>query len=205
MTDSISQSRSARHTADGTAPGPEARIPLIDRARVWLQSLFQPALAAGTRAEWHFAWLAQQKGWALERVDQSPEGIAKYRAIAERSVKRGDFICRNCTEKVEIELKCKTLYPDQGGYYMIDYSEIMRLQEMQRITGSFIVFALMERAGNTVKPGSLRMVKLDFLLDTHDYRARRLYVPSKKCVRVPLKYTRPGFEVLRFLGGTGQI
>jgi hypothetical protein len=41
--------------------------------------------------------------------------------------------------------------------------------------------------------------------DTHDYRARRLYVASKKCVRVPLKYTRPGFEVLRFLGGTGQI
>jgi hypothetical protein len=88
---------------------------------------------------------------------------------------------------------------------LIDYSEIMRLQEMQRITGSFIVFALMERAGRTVKPGSLRMVKLDFLLDTHDYRARRLYIPSKKCVRVPLKYTRPGFEVLRFLGGTGQI
>lgn len=204
MTDSISNPGVERHAPRGAVLGPEARVPLIDRARVWVQSLFEPALAAGARAEWYFAWLAEQKGWILERVDQSREGMAKYRAAAGRSVKRGDYICRNCGN-VEIELKCKTLYPDGGGCFFIEYSEIMRLQEMQRITGTSVVFALMEREGSRVRPESLRMVKLDFLLDTQDYRAGRLYVPSKKCVRVPLRYTRRGFEVLRILGGTGQV
>lgn len=172
---------------------------------MWLQSLFQPALAAGTRAEWHFAALAERKGWALERVDQTREGMAKYRALAGRSVKRGDYLCRNCAN-AEIELKCKTLYRDERSgedCYYINYSEIMRLKEMQRITGSLVVFAFMERAGSGVRPGSLRMVKLDFLLGTFDYLNNRLYVPATKSVRIPLKYTRPGFEVLRIMGGTG--
>jgi len=202
MTESNFYPHTGAHAPAHTNPGPEARVPLVERVRVWFQSLFQPALAAGTRAEWHFSWLAEQKGWILERVDQTRAGMSRYRAAAGRSVKRGDYICRNCGN-AEIELKCKTLYHDHDCYF-IEYREIMRLQEMQRITGAPVVFALMERAGSGVRPGSLRMVKLDFLLDTHDYRAGRLYVPSTKCVRVPLKYTRPGFEVLRIMGGTGQ-
>ena len=128
--------------------------------------------------------------------------MARYRAAADRSVKRGDYICRNCNN-AEIELKCKTLYHDQDSYF-VEYSEIKRLQEMQRITGAPVVFALMERAGSGVRPDSLRMTKLDFLLGTHEYRAGDLYNQRTKCVRVPLKYTRPGFEVLRIMGGTGR-
>jgi hypothetical protein len=180
----------------------EDGIPPLERIRLWFRSLFNPALAAGARAEWHFATLARQKRWAIERVDQSRDGMSQYRAIADRSVKRGDYICRNCGN-AEIELKCKTLYRDESCYY-IEYSEIMRLKEMQRITGAPIVFALMERQGSGVRPGSLRMFLLDFLMQTHDYRAGRLYDERRRCVRVPLKYTRPGFEVLRMLGGTGD-
>jgi hypothetical protein len=181
------------------------QVPLLENVRVWFQALFRPALAAGTRAEWHFAALARQKRWMIERVDQSPATMAQYRTHAERSVKRGDWICRNCGDygSVEIELKCKTLYRDESCY-LIEYSEIMRLKEMQRITGTPVVFALMERVGSGVRPGSLRMVLLDFLLQTHEYRAGRLYDERNKCVRVPLKYTRSGFEVLRILGGTGE-
>lgn len=181
--------------------GDEDGIPPLVRIRLWFRSLFNPALAAGARAEWHFSTLARQRRWAVERVDQSRAGISQYRAVAGRSVKRGDYICRNCGN-AEIELKCKTLYGD-GSYY-IEYGEMMRLKEMQRITGAPIVFALMERVGSGVRPGSLRMFHLDFLLQTHDYRAGRLYDERTRCVRVPLKYTRPGFEVLRMLGGTGD-
>jgi hypothetical protein len=181
------------------------QVPLLENVRVWFQALIYPQLAAGTRAEWHFAALARQKRWIIERVDQRSATMAQYRTHAERSVKRGDWICRNCGtySNVEIELKCKTLYRDESCYF-IEYSEIMRLKEMQRITGAPVVFALMERAGSGVRPGSLRMVLLDFLLQTHDYYAGRLYDERSKCVRVPLKYTRPGFEVLRILGGTGE-
>ncbi|HEU4451934.1 MAG TPA: hypothetical protein VFR81_02705 [Longimicrobium sp.] len=175
-------------------------IPPLERLRVWFYSFYKPAIAAGTRAEWHFAALAREKRWVLERVNQSREGMAQYRAVAERSVKRGDFICRNCNN-AEIELKCKTMYRGDGCYY-IEYSEIKRLEAMQQITGAPVVFALMEREGSGVRPGSLRMFKLDFLLRTHDYHD--LYDRSTKCVRVPLKYTRPGFEVLRMMGGTGD-
>ncbi len=174
-------------------------VPPLERLRVWIYSLYRPALAAGTRAEWHFAALARQKRWVLERVDQSREGMAQYRAVAERSVKRGDFICRNCSN-AEIELKCKSTYRD--GCYYIQYSEIKRLEEMQRITGCPIVFALMERKGSDVLPGSLRMFMLDYLLSRRDYGS--LYDSATKCVRVPLRYTRPGFEVLRIMGGTGD-
>jgi hypothetical protein len=184
-------------------PHGEAHIPLLTRVRLWYQSLFHPALAAGLRAEFHFAALAERKRWALERVDQSRSGMAKYRALLERSVKRGDYICRNCKD-TDIELKCKTLYRRGEECFYIEYSEIKRLQEMQRITGSRVVFALMERVGSGVRPGSLRMFLLDFLLGTHDYRNGRLYDAKSKCLRVPLKYTRPGFEVLRMLGGTGD-
>jgi hypothetical protein len=62
----------------------------------------------------------------------------------------------------------------------------------------------MERAGTSVRPESLRMVKLDFLLSSYDYRNGRLYDKGRKCVRIPLKYTRAGFEVLRIMGGTGD-
>jgi hypothetical protein len=180
----------------------EAQLSLLSRIRLWFDSYFHPALAAGTRAELHFGALAEQKRWVLERVDQSRGGLAKYRAVAGRSVKRGDYICRNCNN-AEIELKCKTLYHNDNCFY-IEYREIKRLQEMQRITGSRVVFALMERDGSGVRHGSLRMFLLDFLMGTFDYQAGRLYNKRMKCVRVPLKYTLPGFEVLRKLGGTGD-
>jgi hypothetical protein len=185
-----------------SSPRGEERIPPLIRLRLWFQALFQPALVAGIRAEWHFSALAEQKRWVLERVDQSRGGLAKYRALAGRSVKRGDYICRNCGN-AEIELKCKSLYRGDDCYY-IEYSEIKRLQEMQRITGAPVVFALMERVGSGVRPGSLRMCQLDFLMQTQDYRHRRLYDAATKCIRVPLKYTLPGFQVLRMMGGTGD-
>src|SRR4051794_4961788 len=83
----------------------EEQIPLLSRIRLWFDSYFHPHLAAGARAEFHFAALAEQKRWVLERVDQRRGGLAKYRAVAGRSVKRGDYICRNCNN-AEIELKC---------------------------------------------------------------------------------------------------
>src|SRR5215210_1655064 len=159
----------------------EVQLPLLSRIRLWFDSYFHPALAAGTRAELHFVALAEQKRWVLERVDQSRGGLAKYRAVADRSVKRGDYICRNCNN-AEIELKCKSRYRDDNCFY-IEYREIKRLQEMQRITGSRVVFALMEREGSGVRHGSLRMFLLDFLMSTPDHRAGRLYDNKTKCLR----------------------
>lgn len=191
----------ARQPAGAAGPPP---IPLLTRLQLWVQSFRTPELVAGRRAEFHFEALAQRKRWALERVDQSRESMDKYRALSSRSVKRGDYLCRNC-QNVEIELKCKKLYIRHNEpFFYMDYSEIKRLEEMQAITGTPVVLAFMERDGSDARPGSLRMAKLDFVLNSNDNRRGLLYDERSKCLRIPFKYTRPGFEVLRLLGGTGD-
>lgn len=201
MPPSTSTRYPSAHPAESSG-APE--IPTLKRLEFWIRSFYEPQIVAGLRAEFHFDVLARQRRWALERVAQSRESMAKYRGVTSDRVKRGDFICRNC-QNVEIELKCKTLYRDGAEpFYYVDYSEIKGLRAMQEITATPVVLAFMERDGSDVRRGSLRMAKLDFVLDTHDYRRGLLYNARNRCVRVPVKYTRPGFEVLRMMGGTGD-
>lgn len=67
------------------------------------------------------------------------------------------------------------------------------------VTHAPVVFAFYERAGRKVLAETLRMVDLGFLSQTSDYRAGKLYVPQQKALMVPLRYTRPGFQVLEIL------
>jgi hypothetical protein len=161
--------------------------------------IFQPQFYAGHAAENHCAELAERSRWVVERIDQSQAGFAKYRNASSEHIKRGDFICRNCGN-AEIEVKCLSLqkggarYP--GTHFLLNYREKKGLDQMAKMADTRVVLALFERDGRGPVPGSLRMVALDFLCDTGDYRAGRLYDEATKCLIVPTKYTRPGFEVL---------
>lgn len=165
---------------------------------IWL-NIFRPHLAAGLKAEKIFAQQALQNRWLLEKIPQDKENFKRYKEVASDPVKRGDFICRNCNN-LEIEVKCKSVYSKKSTkVFLIEYSQIKRHMEMNKLTDSKTIFAFYERNGSSVVENSLRMVDLDFLQSTHDYKKGRLYNAKLKCVEIPFKYTRPGFEVLSIL------
>ena len=163
--------------------------------------VFRPQYYAGTRAEEIFMQQAHEARWPMERISQEKETMGIYKDVAGASVKRGDFICRNCGH-AEIEVKCKTKYSSRnvGDYYMIEYSHIKRHQRMKdEITSAPVVFAFYERKGRSVLMDTLRMIDLSFLLGSRDYKNGRLYDKRTKCIMVPFRYTRERFEVLDIL------
>lgn len=167
-----------------------------------VDAVFRPHYYAGAVAEDVFERQAldARPPWVVERIPQSREAMQRYRAAACRSVKRADFIVRNCGG-AEVDVKCKTRYTRNGDeYYFLTYSEVKRHEAMRdSITHAAVVFAFYERDGRRVLPETLRMVDLAFLFRTPDYRSGRLYAPQQKALIVPFGYTRPGFEVLEIL------
>ncbi len=160
--------------------------------------IFSPHFLAGLRAEEVFAEQALKNSWIVERIPQDRTSFEKYRK-SNKSIKRGDYICRNCNNS-EIEVKCKKQYgANDNRYYLLEYSHIKRHREMQSMTNTNVVFAFYQRDGANCLQDTLRMVDLDFLLQTNDYKAGRLYDKRTKCLRVPLKYTRPNFKVLSII------
>lgn len=163
--------------------------------------VFRPHYYAGAIAEEVFVQQAHEAKWPMERISQEKETMRTYKDVAGSSVKRGDFICRNC-HNAEIEVKCKTKYSSRGvgDYYMIEYSHIKRHKRMKdKVTNSPIVFAFYGRKGRSVLMDTLRMIDLNFLLDSQDYKNGKLYDHRTKCVKIPFRYTREKFEVLDIL------
>ena len=164
-------------------------------------AVFRPHYYAGARAEEIFEQQAEAARWIMERISQEKKTIMKYKGVARSSVKRGDFICRNCCN-AEIEVKCKTKYSsrNEGIYYLLEYSHIKRHGRMkEEITNTPVVFAFYERKGRSVLKDTLRMIDLDFLLGTPDYKKGDLYDKRIKCIKIPFRYTREGFQVLDIL------
>ncbi len=159
---------------------------------------YKPHIFAGLKAENVFEKQAMDNSWLVEKIPQDKKSFKKYTKIRKK-VKRADFMCRNCNG-VEIEVKCKTQYGSvDNKYYLIDYADIKKHLEMKKITNEKVVFAFYERNGANVDENSLRMVDLDFLLKTYDYKAGKLYDAKNKSIKILLKYTRPKFLVLEIL------
>lgn len=171
--------------------------------KILFDYVFRPHYYAGAIAEEVFVQQAHEAKWPMERISQEKETMRTYKDVAGSSVKRGDFICRNC-HNAEIEVKCKTKYSsrDVGDCYMIEYSHIKRHKRMKdKVTNSPIVFAFYERKGRSVLKDTLRMIDLDSLLRASDYKRGELYDKKLKCIKIPFRHTFEGFEVLDILSG----
>ena len=170
----------------------------------WIKARFNPAIVAGLKAEEIFQDMAEGKGWILEVINQDRDSFDKYQKHSDASIKRGDFLCRNCAN-AEIEVKCKQIYEHRGEpCYLLEYSHVKRHEAMQALTKSPVVFAVFERDGSRVVWKHLRMFTLDYILQTPEYRRGELYDRKNKCIRIPFRYARPGFRVLQLLGGQGE-
>lgn len=171
---------------------------MFNRFRRLFLLIFSPHFYAGLKAEEIFRKQALENSWIVERIPQDRASFEKYKKN-EKSIKRGDYICRNCNN-AEIEVKCKKQYGlHENRFYLVEYSHIKRHREMQKMTNANVVFAFYQRKGTGFSRDTLRMVDLGFLLQTNDYKAGKLYDKRTKCLKVPLKYTRPNFEVLDIL------
>ena len=172
---------------------------LIKKIKMLWMDIFRPQFSAGQKAEYIFEKQALTNKWIVEKISQDKESFNKYREVANSYVKRGDYICRNCNN-IEVEVKCKSLYGKHNEkYYLLEYSHIKRHKAMSTLTNSKIVFAFYERNGSKVFEDTLRMIDLDFLLETSDYKRGKLYDEKNKCIKVPLKFTQPNFKVFDIL------
>jgi hypothetical protein len=131
---------------------------------------------------------------SLEKRLNVRQHLAQYAAHAHRSVKRGDYIIRNL--HLEIEVKCVSQYTDRSIVY-ISYSHAKRHQEMEKITGDQVIFAVFEKNGRRAVVDSLRMIPLKEVLSRRN--AIIQYDERKKCLCVPFDIMYPKFEYLKRL------
>ena len=143
----------------------------------WLSTKDQQA---GADAEAVFVRQARAHGFMVEGISQEPgDDYEQYRVHAACSVKRGDFLIRN--HNVEVEVKCKTLYGRDRMVYF-DYGELKAHEEMQRLTGDAVVFAVYLRRGDCADTESLRMIAVADVLARH---YGTTYHDESKCFHVP--------------------
>jgi hypothetical protein len=153
---------------------------------------FQPHFIAGEKAENRFEQLCETHGYIVEKISQDRRHFAQYAANAQSYVKRGDYIVRNLGN-IEVEVKCFSLRTyGVTRCYCLKYSHIKRHEEIERLTGAPVIFAVFERNGRNVVEHSLRMIPL------RELTARRhkavFYDKQIKCLCVPFEIMYPAFD-----------
>ncbi|WP_089726044.1 hypothetical protein [Candidatus Thiosymbion oneisti] len=63
--------------------------------------IFSPHFFAGLKAEEVFEKQALENSWIVEKIPQDQTSFEKYRK-SDKSIKRGDYICRNCNNSEEV-------------------------------------------------------------------------------------------------------
>ena len=156
--------------------------------------LFKPHFIAGEKAERHFEALCEGNGYIIEKISQDRRRFAQYAANAQNRIKRGDYIVRNLGN-AEIEVKCFSQRKYGSAVcYRIQYRQVKRHEEMERLTGEPIIFAIFERKGRNVVENSLRMIPLKEL--TSRRRRGIFYDERIKCLCIPVNVMYPAFEYL---------
>lgn len=166
--------------------------------------LFKPHFIAGEKAERHFEALCEGSGYITERISQDRRRFAQYAFNTQNRVKRGDYIVRNLSN-AEIEVKCFSQRKyGSAACYRIEYRQVKRHEEMERLTGEPVIFAIFERRGRSVVENSLRMIPLKELT----IRRRRgvFYDERIKCLCIPVDVMYPAFEYLeRYRASGGRL
>lgn len=144
---------------------------------------------AGIKAQRLFKSQAVAERFIVEGISQDPESFDPYRKVAERRIKRGDFLIRNAG--LEVEVKCLTRYQD---HFYLTWADLQAHKGMESLTGTPVVFAIYERDGDCPKPDTLCMVSVAQILGENNKRVS--YDRKRKCALIPVDLTTPGFSAL---------
>ncbi len=156
---------------------------------------------AGIKAQRLFFRQAIEYKLVPEELNQNKESLRKYVNCAEgKQIKRGDYLIRNLNN-IEIEVKARTFYNDKNGqYFTLEYCELKKLENMEKMTGSPVLFAVYHLIAKDPDPNSLIVITLDRILELNaDHKAE--YIDDGKYVIVRVMYCKSGFDGLLKVAG----
>lgn len=150
---------------------------------------------AGLRAQAIFAKLARDRKLVLEELSQDSQNFKAYSNVIKEPVKRGDFLIRN-RGNIEIEVKCRSFYgKGDHRYFFFSEEDLYKHLNMEKTTKTPVIIAVFERENDHPVEESLCMIRVDHIHELVDKLERR----EKEygwVYRIPLKITKPGFELL---------
>jgi hypothetical protein len=148
----------------------------------------------GLLAQDIFKEVARKQKFIVELVPQDSESFADYNIIDSFTVKRADFVIKNCKD-IEVEVKCLSFYTSKNvSYFYIRYHELKKLERMNRIIGKQTILAVFDQAQVRSGETSLKMIELSTIF--RENKKSVVYDEATKCFKVPLDLLSPGLDIL---------
>lgn len=167
--------------------------------QVGMSGNFERLGEEGYRAELRalaiFAKLARARKLILEELSREPENAKLYSKIAKGPVKRGNFLIHN-RGNIEIAVKCVSYYgKGERKFFAFSEEELQKYLNVEKATKTPVLLAVFQRRNDTPVEESFCMVEVDLiqkLIDTFGRRKKEYgWIYS-----IPLKITKPGFDLL---------
>jgi len=159
------------------------------------KNLCEEKFRNGYLAQEIFEKAAKNQKFMIEAIPQDIESFSNYNIIDSFTVKRADFIVKNCKD-IEVDVKCLSLYTiNKTEYFYIRYHELMKFQRMNSLIDKNTVLAIFDQKKiRSEKDDCLKMIELSTIFKEN--KKSVVYDESTKCFRVPIELATSGFEIL---------
>ncbi|KMQ67795.1 hypothetical protein ACM39_10615 [Chryseobacterium sp. FH2] len=149
----------------------------------------------GLRAQEIFEMEARRLQFMVEAIPQDTESFSNYNIIDSFSVKRADFVIKNCKD-IEVDVKCLSFYKiKETSYFYIRYYELMKFERMNSLIDKKTVLAIFDQSKiKSDEQQHLRMIELSTIFKENNRSV--IYDENTKCFKIPLDLTTTGFEIL---------
>ncbi|GEN69857.1 hypothetical protein [Chryseobacterium rhizosphaerae] len=148
----------------------------------------------GLLAQAIFKEEARKQKFIVELVPQDSESFSDYNIIDSFTVKRADYVIKNCKD-IEVEVKCLSFYTSKNrSYFYIRYHELMKLERMNSIIGKKTVLAIFDQTEVKFPEASLKMIELSTIF--RENKKSVIYDKDTKCFKIPLELTSSGLDIL---------
>ncbi len=158
------------------------------------KNLCSQKLRNGILAQEIFKKVALEKSFIIEEIPQDKTSFSNYNIIDSFTVKRADFIVKNCKD-IEVDVKCLSTYTiNKIQYFYIRYHEIKKLERMNSLIDKKTVLAIFNQSSIQADEESLKMIELSTIHKENNRSV--IYDKNTKCFKIPLDLTTPGFKLL---------
>lgn len=166
------------------------RVGNSERYKTFCEEWFR----AGIKAQRLFKEQAVVRGLIVEDLSQDQGSFQAYSTNSTVPIKRGDYLIRNA-RNTEIETKCLTYYSLRGiDAIHLPYHDVMKHKNMQSFTNCPIIIAFYRRDGDSPESDSLRMIRVDTILEENNRTVE--YSEENKTLIIPVSLSLAGFEII---------
>lgn len=158
------------------------------------KNLCSEKLRNGILAQEIFKKEAIKRSFMIEDIPQDQTSFISYNIIDSFTVKRADFVIKNCKD-IEVDVKCLSMYTTNSiQYFYIRYHEIKKLERMNSLIDKKTVLAIFKQHSIQADEDSLKMIELSTIHKENNRSV--IYDKNTKCFKIPLDLTTPGFKLL---------